>query len=61
MYMRVLLAMALVLAITVPLAAETAKLILKDGAHHLVRSYERKGDRVRFFSVERDQWEELPA
>lgn len=37
------------------------KLILKDGNYHLVRSYERKGDRVRYFSVERAEWEELPA
>jgi hypothetical protein len=37
------------------------KLILKDGNYHLVKSYERKGERVRYFSVERGEWEELPA
>ena len=37
------------------------KLILTDGNYHLVRSYERKGERVRYFSVERSAWEELPA
>ena len=37
------------------------KLILKDGNYHLVKSYERKGERVRYFSVERSEWEELPA
>lgn len=37
------------------------KLILKDGTIHVVRSYEQQGDRVRFYSVERSAWEELPA
>jgi hypothetical protein len=36
------------------------KLCLKDGTFQLVRSYERKGDRVRYFSVERGAWEEIP-
>jgi hypothetical protein len=37
------------------------KLILKDGNFQLVRSYERNGERVRYFSIERGDWEELPA
>jgi hypothetical protein len=37
------------------------KLILKDGNFQLVRSYERTGERVRYFSVERGAWEEIPA
>jgi hypothetical protein len=36
------------------------KLVLKDGTFQLVRSYEKKGDRVRYFSVERGAWEEIP-
>lgn len=37
------------------------KLMLKDGSFQLVRSYEQTGDRVRYYSVERDQWEVIPA
>src|SRR5207245_11471319 len=37
------------------------KLMLKDGTFQLVRSYERKGDRVRYYSVERGAWDEIPA
>ncbi|GAC1701284.1 MAG: hypothetical protein NVS9B4_04310 [Candidatus Acidiferrum sp.] len=37
------------------------KLVLKDGTYHLVSSYEKNGERVRYFSVERSEWEELPA
>ncbi len=37
------------------------KLVLKDGSFQLVRSYARTGDRVRYYSVERGGWEEIPA
>ncbi len=37
------------------------KLILKDGTDQIVREYERDGDRVRYYSVERSAWEEIPA
>lgn len=37
------------------------RLILKDGSFQLVRDYQVVGDRVRYLSQERGEWEELPA
>jgi len=37
------------------------KLILKDGTFQMAREYSVEGDRVRYWSVERSQWEEIPA
>ncbi len=37
------------------------KLFLKDGTFQVVSSYEVQGDRVRYYSVERSDWEEIPA
>src|SRR5215467_5859653 len=37
------------------------KLVLKDGTFQLVREYQRNGERVRYFSAERADWEEIPA
>jgi hypothetical protein len=45
----------------VPPATRGQKLVLKDGNFQLVRSYERIGERVRYLSAERGDWEELPA
>ncbi len=36
------------------------KLILKDGSYQLVSKYQVVGNRVRYYSVERSEWEELP-
>ncbi|HVI07973.1 MAG TPA: hypothetical protein VND65_06730 [Candidatus Binatia bacterium] len=58
-----LLALALCFSATNRIhAQETAKrLILKDGSYQLVTKYEVKGDRVRYLSSERNEWEELPS
>jgi hypothetical protein len=42
-------------------SAANVKLYMKDGSDQLVREYQVEGDRVRFYSVDRDGWEEVPA
>jgi hypothetical protein len=37
------------------------KLMLTDGSYQLVREYQRNGEHVKYFSMERGDWEELPA
>jgi len=37
------------------------KLYLRDGTYQLVQSYEIVGKRVRYYSIERSEWEELPV
>ncbi|HTW22345.1 MAG TPA: hypothetical protein VMD78_02025 [Candidatus Baltobacteraceae bacterium] len=37
------------------------KLMLKDGSFELVREYQIKGDRIRYYDLDSSQWEEMPA
>lgn len=40
--------------------AANVKLYLKDGTYQIVSQYKVQGDRVRFYTVERSEWEEIP-
>lgn len=43
------------------LLGANVKLYMKDGSYQLVREYQLQDDRVRFFSTDRDEWEEVPV
>src|ERR1700751_3316425 len=55
--------LALLLALPAPAQQQDPvhRLILKDGSYQLVTKYEVKGDRVHYYSSEREDWEDLPS
>ena len=49
-----------ILALAVAAWAANVKLYLNDGTYQIVREYKLEGDRVRYYSIERSDWEEIP-
>jgi len=51
-----------VMVFTVILLAQqpNQRLIMKNGDYQVVSKWEKKGERLRYFSVERNEWEEVP-
>jgi hypothetical protein len=43
------------------LSAANFRLYLKDGSFHMVREYKVEDGRVRYYSTERSEWEEIPV
>ena len=56
MYFRI----AILLTVAVAALGANGRLYLKDGDYQLVREYQVLTDRVRYFSTERGDWEEIP-
>jgi hypothetical protein len=56
------LALAILCLAASSLCAQTPghRLILKDGSYQAITKYEIHGERVRYFSAERGEWEEVP-
>ena len=53
--------LALVLVWAVPARAQaTQRIILTDGSYQTVSEWHKQGDRIRYLSSERGEWEELP-
>jgi hypothetical protein len=57
---RVLFLLAILLGLGASAWAANVKLYLKDGTYQLIREYQVQKDRVRYYSTERGDWEEIP-
>jgi hypothetical protein len=55
-----LLRFAILIAVAGAALADNGRLYLKDGDYQIVREYQVLADRVRYFSTERGDWEEIP-
>jgi hypothetical protein len=55
-----ILRFAILITLAVAAFGATSRLYLKDGDYQIVREYQVLEDRVRYFSTERGDWEEIP-
>jgi hypothetical protein len=51
---------ALLIAVPAPAQNLARRLILKDGSYQLATKWDIKGDRVHYYSAEREDWEDVP-